>query len=69
MLLGGYILSSLAPFVLGVARDLTGDFGASLWLLVAVSVALVVASLLLTPARLRGQRRPHQAAGPDVFVP
>ena len=53
MLLGGYILSSLGPFALGAARDLTGDFGASLWLLVVVSVVLVVACLLLTPARLR----------------
>ncbi len=68
MLLGGYILSSLAPFILGVARDLTGDFTASLWLLVGVSVALAVASLLLTPARLRRHRR-HDAAGRDLFVP
>jgi CP family cyanate transporter-like MFS transporter len=69
MLLGGYILSSLGPFVLGVARDLAGDFGASLWLLVAVSVALVGASLLLTPARLRGHPRPDDVPRPGVYVP
>ncbi len=59
MLLGGYILSSLGPFALGAARDLTGDFGASLWLLVGVSITLVGACLLLSPARLhRGVERP-----------
>ena len=59
MLLGGYILSSLGPFILGIARDLSGDFSASLWLLVGVSVALVGACLLLTPARLRQGIRAH----------
>lgn len=58
MLLGGYILSSVGPFLLGVARDVTGDFGASLWLLVAVALGLIGACLLLSPARLRhGIRR------------
>lgn len=58
MLLGGYVLSSLGPLVLGAARDLTGDFGASLWILVAVGVALVGGCLLLSPARLRRGIRP-----------
>ena len=59
MLLGGYILSSLGPFVLGAARDATGNFEASMWLLVAVAVGLVVCSLWLSPDRLRrGIRRP-----------
>ena len=53
MLLGGYMLSSLGPFVLGAARDATGDFAASLWLLVVVAVALVGCCGLLSPARLR----------------
>jgi CP family cyanate transporter-like MFS transporter len=52
MLLGGYILSSTGPFVLGAARDATGDFAASLWLLVVLGVALVAGCLALTPARL-----------------
>ncbi|HEV8547191.1 MAG TPA: MFS transporter [Candidatus Limnocylindrales bacterium] len=61
MLLGGYILSSLGPFVLGAARDATGDFEASLWLLVAVAVVLVGCCLTLSPSRLRlGIRRPIQ---------
>jgi CP family cyanate transporter-like MFS transporter len=58
MLLGGYILSSLGPLALGVARDATGDFTASLWLLVGVALALTIGCLLLSPARLRrGVRR------------
>lgn len=53
MLLGGYILSSLGPFALGAARDATGDFGASLWLLVLLGAVLVVCCLPLSPSRLR----------------
>jgi CP family cyanate transporter-like MFS transporter len=53
MLLGGYILSSLGPFALGVARDLTGNFSASLWLLVAGATGLIACCLLLSPRRLR----------------
>lgn len=59
MLLGGYILSSAGPIALGAARDATGNFGASLWILVAVSGALIGCCLFLTPSRLRrGIRRP-----------
>lgn len=53
MLLGGYILSSTGPVVLGAARDVTGDFGASMWMLVAVAVVMVMACLPLSPDRLR----------------
>jgi MFS transporter, CP family, cyanate transporter len=59
MLFGGYILSSLGPFVLGAARDVTGDFETSLWLLVAIGVVLVGCCTMLSPERLRrGIRRP-----------
>jgi MFS transporter, CP family, cyanate transporter len=59
MLLGGYILSSTGPIALGAARDATGNFGASLWILVAVSGALIACCLFLSPSRLRqGIRRP-----------
>jgi CP family cyanate transporter-like MFS transporter len=58
MLFGGYILASIGPLMLGAARDLTGDFQTSLWLLVGVSVVLVVCCAWLSPARLhRGIRR------------
>jgi CP family cyanate transporter-like MFS transporter len=53
MLLGGYILSSTGPVLLGAIRDLTGNFQASLWSLVGLAVALVVACLALSPRRLR----------------
>jgi MFS transporter, CP family, cyanate transporter len=52
MLMGGYVLSSAGPFVLGAARDVTGDFGASLWLLVGLAALLVIACNTLSPARL-----------------
>lgn len=58
MLLGGYTVSALGPFALGAARDVTGNFEASLWILVVVGVALIGCCLLLSPARLRhGIRR------------
>jgi MFS transporter, CP family, cyanate transporter len=58
MLLGGYILSSTGPVLLGAIRDITGDFEASLWSLVVLAVALVVACAWLSPSRLRhGIRR------------
>lgn len=58
MLLGGYVVSAIGPFALGAARDLTGNFEASLWLLVAVAAGLVGCCLLLSPRRLRhGIRR------------
>lgn len=58
MLLAGYLASSTGPAVLGLARDLTGDFSASLWILVLLAVALLVSSATLSPARLRrGVRR------------
>lgn len=53
MLFGGYILSALGPFGLGVARDLSGDFEASLWLLVATDVCLIGSVALLAPGRIR----------------
>src|SRR3954447_4499949 len=52
MLLVGYILSAIAPFAFGVARDVTGDYGLGLWLLAALGVVLVALCSVLTPARL-----------------
>jgi CP family cyanate transporter-like MFS transporter len=64
MLLGGYILASTGPVVLGVARDLTGTFAASLWLLVGAAVVLLAMTSLLSPARLRGGvRSPVEMSG------
>ncbi len=52
MLLIGYVLSASGPFVLGLARDVTGDFSTSLWLLVGLAVLLVGLSAVITPERL-----------------
>jgi CP family cyanate transporter-like MFS transporter len=52
MLLIGYVLSAAGPFVLGLARDVTGAFGTSLWLLVGLAVILVGLSAVITPERL-----------------
>lgn len=59
MLLGGYVVSSTGPLLLGAARDITGDFGASLWLLVAISAVLAATCVLLSPTRLRHGVRAH----------
>jgi CP family cyanate transporter-like MFS transporter len=53
MLGAGYTIAAAGPFLLGAVRDLTGSFSASLWVLVAVAGALVLAILPLSPARLR----------------
>ncbi len=53
MLLGGYLIAGFGPVLLGLVRDATGDFGATMWLLVGLSIVLVAACLALTPARLR----------------
>lgn len=51
-------LLATIPVLCGVARDVTGDFAASLWLLLGLAAALVVSCGSLSPARLRrGIRR------------
>jgi MFS transporter, CP family, cyanate transporter len=55
MMLGfGYSITGLAPLVLGLVRDATGSFSASLWLIVGVEVCLLVSTLGLTHERLHG---------------
>jgi CP family cyanate transporter-like MFS transporter len=53
MLGAGYSITALGPLALGAARDLTGSFSTSLWVLVAVAAAFVVSVLPLSPQRLR----------------
>jgi CP family cyanate transporter-like MFS transporter len=58
MLLGGYVLASMGPVVLGIARDVSGSFSTSLWLLVVTATVFLGLTGLLSPARLhRGVRR------------
>lgn len=52
MLMGGYVLSSVAPLGLGLARDVTGDFAVGLWLLVVLSIVLIASTWALSPGRL-----------------
>jgi MFS transporter, CP family, cyanate transporter len=62
MLLLGYLIAALGPVLLGIARDRTGDFTLSLWLMAGLAAALVAASLALSPRRLDrgiGPRPPH----------
>jgi CP family cyanate transporter-like MFS transporter len=68
MLLAGYALSSAGPVALGIARDLTGDFTASLWLLFLLAVSLLASCAALSPGRLwRGIGRPtFEAPGPPA---
>ncbi len=53
MLGAGYTIAAAGPFLLGAARDLTGSFSASLWVLVVVAGGLLLSILPLSPARLR----------------
>ncbi|HEX5012938.1 MAG TPA: MFS transporter [Candidatus Limnocylindrales bacterium] len=53
MLLGGYIISSTAPVLLGAIRDATGSFAASFDALLVLAVVLTVTCAALTPERLR----------------
>jgi CP family cyanate transporter-like MFS transporter len=69
MLLIGYSLAAAAPFVLGWVRDGTGEFAASLWILVAVALLLIPVSWSLSPGRLAGHRRVHEDATPAAPSP
>jgi CP family cyanate transporter-like MFS transporter len=52
MLLVGYILSAISPLAFGIARDVTGNYGLGLWLLIGLGVVLVALCVALTPKRL-----------------
>jgi CP family cyanate transporter-like MFS transporter len=64
MLFGGYVLSSVAPSLLGLIRQTTGSFDSSVWLLVAAAVALVAACWLLVPAGIARRGRPDETYSP-----
>jgi CP family cyanate transporter-like MFS transporter len=59
MMLGlGYTISSLAPFLFGAVRDLTGSFTPVLWLIVANAVLLILASTAVPKRHTRPQPQP-----------
>jgi cyanate permease len=70
MLGGGYTVSALGPFVLGLLRDLAGSFTLALWLIFAITATILLIVLLSTHERLRRHPRHLRAdAGePAVFV-
>ncbi len=69
MFLVGYLLASVAPFALGAVRDATGDFAASLWLLVAIAAAMIPVSWTLAPGRLHPARATRGAQAQREPVP
>jgi len=57
MMLGlGYTLSSSGPLILGAVRDLSGNFDAVLWVLVAASMLQFLVDASFSPARLAASR-------------
>jgi MFS transporter, CP family, cyanate transporter len=52
MLLVGYTLAAVGPVVLGAVRDATGSFVVAGWIMVAVAVAMLAATTVLSPRRL-----------------
>ena len=52
MLLVGYALASVAPVVLGVVRDATGNFESVAWIIVGIAVVMLPLALSLSPGRL-----------------
>jgi CP family cyanate transporter-like MFS transporter len=56
MLAGGFLGSAAAPFLLGAARDVTGNFTSSLLLLAIFSAAMLAVTLFMSPERLAARR-------------
>jgi CP family cyanate transporter-like MFS transporter len=52
MLLGGYVIAGFGPLLLGVVRDATGSYEASIAVLIVAAAGVVAGSLLLTTHRL-----------------
>jgi CP family cyanate transporter-like MFS transporter len=61
MLAGGFLGSAVAPFLLGVARDVTGDFTASLVLISFFSAVMLAVTLFMSPERLAARRAAAKA--------
>jgi CP family cyanate transporter-like MFS transporter len=53
MLAAGYLIGALAPALLGVTRDVTGNFTLTMLILVAMAALMLALAVVLTPARLR----------------
>jgi CP family cyanate transporter-like MFS transporter len=53
MLGGGYTLSAVGPFLLGLMRDAAGSFTLAMWVIFAVTATLLGIVLLTSHERLR----------------
>lgn len=62
MLLVGYTIGAASPLGLGAARDLTGSFTATLWLITAASAGLLVLCSALSRERLQAGTTGRPAA-------
>jgi CP family cyanate transporter-like MFS transporter len=62
MLGGGYTLSAVGPFLLGLLRDAAGSFTLALWLIFAATAVILFIALLTSHERLRRQPRSRVAA-------
>lgn len=56
MLLVGYLISSTAPSVLGLVRDVSGSFEVVLWILVGIAATMIPLALSLRSGTLVGAR-------------
>ena len=58
----GYMLGAVAPLLLGAARDLTGTFTTTLWLIAGSGAVLFSLCASMTPERIaRGVVTPEPA--------
>jgi MFS transporter, CP family, cyanate transporter len=58
----GYTIGAIAPLLLGAARDLTGTYTTTLWLIVVAGASLFALCASMTPERIqRGVRAPEPA--------
>ena len=64
MLGGGYALSAAGPPLLGLLRDIAGSFTLAMWLLLAITGAVLLIALLTPHERLR--RHPRQFSAPRL---
>ncbi len=55
MLGGGYTLSAIGPFLLGLLRDAAGSFAVSMWLIFAITAVILLIVLLTSQEGLRRQ--------------
>lgn len=66
MLGGGYTISAIGPFLLGVLRDAAGSFTLAMWVIFAVTGLITVILLMTSHDRLRRRPRAPAPAGEEL---